>query len=535
MGWIMEKMGYGWRSALAGAVVLVSATGMGASGGALAASPHRGGDMVVTFSQSVQTIDPNRIYNAEDWSVGHALYEGLYDFAPDAHLVPAIAQGFPTVSDHGLVYTIHLRHGVHWSNGDPVTAADFLASLNRELNPKTQSPDGYLWYMLKGAAAVEAGHAQTISGLKALGSYTLQYTLTEPYPPFPNILAVPAGWPIDPADVSTISTHPVTDGPFTVASWKAGQLLVLRRNPRFLESGLPYLNEVTLKFGVTPSVGTLDVEAGQADLVGDGVPSANYLQLRQSPQWSADLSAHPAIGVYLLALNSRVGPFAKLAVRQAVEMAINRRHLLQLLNGRGVVANGVLPSTLPGFGKDIQNLYPYDPSAARRLLARAGYSHGFSTELGLGSELEGGDAIATEVQADLKAIGITVELKPLPAEATAIARMPMTTYTWFMDYPDPADFIDGFTSCSAAVVGGSNPAFLCDQALDHQAASARSLPLGPRRIAAYKAIDLKVMRDAAYVPLYFPDLTFFHSTRLEGYFVSPAWFPADFAHLWLSH
>jgi ABC-type transport system substrate-binding protein len=518
----------------AATAVAVAALGLAASIGTTASAASRGGDMVITWSQNNQTIDPNKIYNAEDWNIGHALYVGLYDFGTDAQLVPALAAGMPTVSDHGLVYTVHLKSGLKWSNGAPITAEDFAASVNRELNPKTQSPDGYLWYMLKGAQAVEAGHAQSVSGVRVLNATTIQYTLTQPYPPFPYILAVPAGFPIYPPAVSQIATHPVTDGPFRLASWTPGQTMVLVRNPYYYRAGLPYLDRLTFDFGVDPSVGVLRVEAGQADLVGDGIPSANYVQLTTSPQWSRDVATRPAIGVYMLALNTRVAPFNNLKVRQAVEMAIDKRHLLQLLNGRGVAANGVLPTTLPGFdGKDIPNLYPYNPNKARALLREAGYPHGFTTTLGLGSELSGGDVIGTEVQADLRAIGIHVAVKPLPSEATAIASMPMTTYTWFMDYPDPADFIDGFTSCGAAVVGGSNPAFLCDRGLDAAANAARPLPLGPARVAAYRRIDLQVMRDAAYVPLYFPLFTFFHSSRLGGYYVNLAWFPADYSTLYL--
>lgn len=524
-----------WHSAVVAAATatLLVPTLLGVSSSVWAA-PARGGDMTVTWSGNVQTIDPNKIYNAEDWNIGHALYVGLYNFGRNAQLVPAIASGMPTVSDHGLVYTIHLKHGVRWSNGAPVTAYDFAASINRELNPKTQSPDGYLWYMLQGAQAVESGKAKTISGVKVLNQMTIQYRLTQPYPPFPYILAVPAGFPIYPPGVSTIATKPITDGAFKLSSWTQGRSMVLVRNPNYDQKGLPYLNRLTFDFGVNPSVGVLRVESGQADLVGDGIPSANYLELASSPQWKADIATRQAIGLYMLALNTHVKPFNNLKVREAVQFAINKAHLLQLLNGRGSVANGVLPPSLPGFGKDIRALYPYDPARARALLRQAGYRHGFATTLGLGSELSGASAIGTEIQADLKAVGIRVTLKPLPSEATAIASMPMTTYSWFMDYPDPADFIDGFTSCSAAVVGGSNPAFLCDKGLDAMANRARSLPLGLRRVAAYKRIDLRVMQDAAYVPLYYPRFTFFHSARLRGYYVNLAWFPAAYTHLWIA-
>ncbi|MCL6596388.1 MAG: hypothetical protein K6V73_09295 [Firmicutes bacterium] len=173
------------RAALAALAVAPLALGIGAYGASALGAAPGGGDMVITWSQNVQTIDPNKIYNAEDWNVGHALYVGLYDFGRNAQLVPALADGMPQVSDHGLVYTIHLRPGLHWSNGAPITAYDFAASINRELNPKTQSPDGYLWYMLKGAQAVESGHATSVAGVRVLNATTIQYTLTQPYPPFP--------------------------------------------------------------------------------------------------------------------------------------------------------------------------------------------------------------------------------------------------------------------------------------------------------------------------------------------------------------
>jgi peptide/nickel transport system substrate-binding protein/oligopeptide transport system substrate-binding protein len=211
-------------------------------------------------------------------------------------------------------------------------------------------------------------------------------------------------------------------------------------------------------------------------------------------------------------------------------MAVNKSHLLQLLNGRGTVANGVLPPSLPGFGhRDISAMYPYNPSEAKKLLKKAGYPHGFSTELGLASEQTGRNAIGTEVQADLSAIGIKVSLKPLPAEATAMAQVPMLTYSWYMDYPDPSDFINGFCT-SPAVVGGSNPAFLNDPVLDKMEAAAQSMPLTNKRVQAYRKIDERVMQDAAYVPLYYPELTVYHSANVHG--LRPVgYFPAIYSHL----
>lgn len=488
--------------------------------------------MVVTWSGNPQTIDPRKIYDGEDWNIGRALYVGLYSINAQGHLVPRIADAAPTISDHGLVYTIHLNPKAVWSNGQPITAQDFVYSLRTELSSKFQSPDTYLWWMVKGANSYEAGKSAQL-GIKALGSHTLQYTLNTPYSAFPYVLGVPASFPVFPGAVSQISTHPVTDGPYVLTQWIVGQKMVLSVNPRYNLRQHTYPTHLQFDFNVDPSVGILRVESGQANLVADGIPSATYQQLKANPQYAKDITAGYQPAVILLALNEKVAPFNNPLVRKAIEMAINKPHLLQLLNGRGKVANGVLPPSLPGFGSDIPNPYPYNPTKAKRLLKQAGYPNGFSTTLGLASEQTGSSQIETEVEADLKQIGIQVTAKPLPTEASAQAKIPMMTYSWYMDYPDPADFVSGFLT-SPAVVGGSNPAFLNDPTLDKMEATASAMPLGPSRIAEYKRIDERAMQDAAYVPLFYPELTYFHSSQVHGFAAPAVYFPAVYSHLTLN-
>lgn len=487
--------------------------------------------MTVTWSSNPQTIDPRKIYDGEDWNIGRALYLGLYTTNSKFQMEPGIALGNPSVSDNGLVYTIHLNPKATWSNGRPVTAEDFVYALRTELSPKFQSPDTYLWWMIQGASAYEAGTSQAL-GIKALGEHTLQYTLNTPYSGFQYVLSVPASFPVYPAAVGSISTHPVTDGPYVLTKWKTGVSLLLTKNSHYFRTH-NYPEHVLFDFNVNPSVGILRVEDGKADLVADGIPSANYNTLKANPQYSTDITAGYSPAVIMLALNERVKPFNNPLVREAIQFAINKNHLIRLLNGRAQVANGVLPSSLPGFGSDIPNMYPYNPTKAKQLLSKAGYPSGFSTTLGLATEETGSTQIETEVEADLSAIGIKVAAKPLPTESTAIAKIPMMTYSWYMDYPDPADFIDGFVT-SPAVVGGSNPAFLNDPTIDKLAVQASAMPEGPARVAAYKHIDELTMQTAAYMPLFYPEMTFFHSSRVHG-FVRPAfYFPVIYSHLTLS-
>lgn len=488
--------------------------------------------MTVTWSGNPQTIDPRKIYDGEDWNIGRALYVGLYSINHQGTLVPVIAESKPVISDHGLVYTIHLNPKATWSNGKPVTAQDFVYSLRTELSSKFQSPDTYLWWMIKGASAYEAGQSTSL-GIAALGTHTVQYTLSTPYSAFPYVLGVPASFPVYPGAVSRVATNPVTDGPYVVGQWITGQSMTLNQNPHYNLNAHTSPQHLKFDFNVDPSVGILRVENGQADLVGDGIPSANYQQLKANPQYAADITAGYQPAVILLALNEKVAPFNNPLVRQAVQMAINKKHLVQLMNGRAQVANGVLPSSLPGFGSNIPNPYPYNPTKAKQLLTQAGFPRGFSTTLGLASEQTGGSQIETEVEADLKAIGIQVTAKPLPTESSAQAKMPMMTYSWYMDYPDPADFVGGFLT-SPAVVGGSNPAFLNDPKLDTMETTAAAMPLGAQRTALYKQIDKRAMQDAAYVPLFYPELTYFHSSRVHGFTAPAVYFPAVYSHLRLS-
>lgn len=493
--------------------------------------PSSANDMIVTWSGNPQTIDPRKIFDGEDWNIGRSLYVGLYTTNSKWQMQARVALGKPVISDHGLVYTIHLNPKATWSNGKPVTAEDFVYALRTELSPKFQSPDTYLWDMIKGASAYEAGKSQAL-GIKAINAHTLQYTLGTPYSAFQYVLSVPASFPVYPPDIKKISTDPVTDGPYVIRQWKQGVSMTLSKNPHYFRPH-NYPDYVTFDFNVNPSVGILRVEDGEADLVADGIPSANYPQLESNPEYAKDITKGYSPAVIYIALNERVKPFNNLLVREAIQMAINKTQLIRLLDGRAQVANGVLPPSLPGFGKDIANMYPHNIAKAKKLLDKAGYPHGFKTTLGMASEQTGSSQIETEVEASLKAIGITVISKPLPTETTAIANMPMIADSWYMDYPDPADFISGFVT-SPAVVGGDNPAFLNDPTLDAMEVKASSMPLGPARTTLYKKIDERVMKDAAYVPLFYPELTYLHSSRVHGFDLPSFYFPAIYSHLTLS-
>ena len=513
------------------------------AGAARSTAPRRGGTITATWQASLSTIDPAYTYSYVDWPQTHALFDGLLGVDSGTTLDAHIADALPTLSSDKLTYTFHLRKGVTFSNGDPITAQDFIFSWERELAPKTASPLTYLWFALAGQAAYSAGKAAHISGLSAPDASTLRITLNQPYPPFLYVLAIPCGMVVNPrlirqfhVEHKDLGVHAVAgmgSGAFVLKEWAQGQRMDLVRNARYWNAQQPYVDAVHLDLGVDASVGLLRIQKGQSDLMGDAIPAAQFAGVIGDPKL-APLVAHLTdVGVYMIAMNVKVKPFDNLLVRQAVAHAINKRHAVRFINGRGTPATGILPPTLPGFNGGNPEPYPYNPEQAKALLAKAGYAAGFSTTIGVPDSVYE-TRMADAAISDLAQVGIRLTVKKVVTEGAAVATLPMQAYHWLMDYPDPADFIDGFTSCSSAVPGSSNVGFYCNKKLDDLANQARGLPFGPARATAYKAIDRLFMADAPSVPVFNDVFYEIHSARLQNFSVHPMWYPFDFSAYWLA-
>ena len=539
-----------WRVRQGGTGIILLLALLVTSAATVHIGPRRGGTIIATWGTTLTTIDPAYTYGAPDWPQNHAVFDGLLGMntqPPYLTLVPHMAAALPTVSNDRRTYTFHLRHGLVFSNGDPVTAQDFVYSWERMLAPKTASPDTYLWVAVQGASdfAAPKSKLQHVSGFKVLDNYSLQVTLAAPYQAFLYVLATPSSFVVDPAvikkyhvehaDIKTAgAAASIGSGPFVLKDWVAGQKMDYARNQRYyLGSGWPYADAVHIDLGVDASVGVLRIEKGQSDLLGDAIPSAQFASVIQSPKLSPLVAHGIDVGVYMVAMNVKVKPFDNLLVRRAVAYALSKERAIRFINGRGTPATGILPPNLPGFNGGIPEQYPYNPAKAKQLLAQAGSPNGFHTTLAVppnGYEVRIGDAVLY----DLKQVGIQATVKPVVAEGSAIPGIPMIVYHWLMDYPDPSDFVDGFTACSAAVAGGSNVGFYCNPKLDALATAARFMPFGPARVAAYKHIDQLFMQDAGTVPIFNDLLYYMHSARLQGFYISPTWFPFTLEQYWLS-
>jgi len=300
---------------------------------------------------------------------------------------------------------------------------------------------------------------------------------------------------------------------------------VFEKNPNYYNKALPKLERVTVRVGQDPSVAYLALTKGEVDLLGDGVPPAQFLQAQADPKLKAQIVSTPQVNTTYITINTQIKPFTDVRVRQALNYAIDKKKILRLINGRGLVAGQVLPPNMPGFDAAFKG-YGYDVSKAKALLKAAGLEKGFSTTMYTNST-DPNPRIAQSIQQDLSAVGISLELKSQAAstviEAASTPKTAALTWSggmaWTQDYPDPSDFYWPILSCRSAVPGGWNWAFLCDKKLDALASSADQMVSSAqreKRLGEYRKIFSSVMAQAPWVPMFNEVRYTMRSERLIG-------------------
>jgi ABC-type transport system substrate-binding protein len=526
-----------WRRALLLAIVLTalvapwSAAAHGATPAAHGAV--QGGVMTQGFKDDLATLDPAIGYDWDNWPAEKMVFDGLLDYNEGTTIVPRLAARMPTVSNGGRTYTFTLRRGVRFQNGREVTADDVSYTINRVLDPKTKSPGQSFFLNIAGAQDVANGKAKTASGIQVVDRYTIRFTLVQPDVTFLNVMAMNFAY-IVPKEVvaaegASFGHKPVGTGPFLLKQWVPGQKLVFVRNPHYFMSGIPHLNGITFLIGLDPEVALLRLQSGQLDLLGDPIPAADFVRIRNDPRYSGQLVRYVEPETSYITLNTQVKPFNDVRVRQAVNMAIDKVRIVRLLAGRGAVANQILPPAMPGYDPSYKG-YPYDPAKAKQLLAQAGYPHGFSTQIDV-LNVDPQPRIVESFQHDLAAVGINASIVPLSSatlieQASTPHKAPMVWSggeAWLQDFPDPSDFYGPILSCDSAVQGGWNWAFFCNKKLDALALKLKGMSNRAERLAGYRALYRQVMAQAPWVPVDNDVKYVMHGPHLHGN-------AADFVH-----
>ena len=436
----------------------------------------------------IHTLDLNQMSYLQDFRVTYAIREGLYTYDPKTiQPIPAIAYKHDLSPDQ-KVWTFHLRPEARWSNGDPVTAHDFIFSWAWML----KEPGEYtsLFYYVKNAkpfqdAWIESGKdrsrkAMPLSevGFAALDDHTLRVTLSNPVPFFLDLLAFPPFYPRHEKSMEpfkqpqahgrfTYSTnytrppHVVTNGPFVLTKWEFKRRLRMDKNPHYWDKANVVSDSIEMVVNEQELSQFLQYETGAVDWLST-VPAEQAAELREKGRDKKDLHIVPAFGTEFLTVNcaERVpgvlegkNPVSDVRVRQALCMAIDKKALVERVTrmGERPATTYVPPGTMKGYEQSKPGL-PFDGGRAKRLLAEAGFpdGRGFpAVTLLYNSNSPTRRDYSQFLKSQWKQhLNIDVELRSQESKAYSAAvraeQYVLATAGWYGDYTDPSTFTDKY-------------------------------------------------------------------------------------------
>jgi peptide/nickel transport system substrate-binding protein len=506
--------------ALATGVGLLLAAALGATG------QQRGGTLRLALLPGFSSLDPSV---AGTLAIHNATQLLLLSF-PDQEserwnrLVPHAAEAMPKVSRDGRTYTFTIRRGLRFSDGRPVTAANFAYSLNRALRPELDAYVAELLRDIVGADDVIDGRATTAAGIRASGR-TLTIRLDRPVTDFParltmgNLGALPLDLPVVEGGIP-FRAPVVSAGPYYVKEYVPRRSALLVRNPYWNRRALPgrpaNVDAISYTFGLTVEQVLALVERGEVDVVSPPPAAVPELQRRFGVNESR-LFIRPALAVRWLEFNHERPLFRdNVPLKRAINYAVDRAHLARQA---GILAfrrtDQILPPTMPGFVD--AHLYPLagaDVATARRL-ARGALRGGRAVLYALSEPLE--LRFADVVRFNLAQLGIKAEIRAFerPVFVERISRpgepWDIALSGWITDYADPGSFLETFRRGTAGLVNVS--AF--DEARWSSRIDRAAALTGEERYAAFGALDRDLMREAAPVaPLLVDNLLIFTSARV---------------------
>jgi len=520
-----------------GASLLVAAGFAGASTGKVAAT--KGGTMRMNMSATdVDFTDPSLAYGTISWQIEYATALKLYNYpdkAPPAggRLQPEGASSFPIVSKDGKTYTIPVKSGFKFSDGTPVTAANYVFAMNRALSPTMQSPAATFMTTIQGAQAVIDGKAKTASGIKLQGN-KIVIKLTQPDG---GILAK-LGMPFFQAlktnlalDKNGVSVYP-TGGPYTITERTVGRHITVTKNKYY--KGPRPANVQTFDINVNTNLdqSLLQVKAGQADYDMGGLPATAHADLGQ--QFGINKGryfVHQLVETDYVALNTQGSAFNTVAMRQAANNAIDRPGMLRV---RGAFAGKrtvqILPPGMGGFQRT--KAYPLTGPNYAKAKQLAGSScktvNLWTTTSATGVNL------GQVFKYNLSQIGCDVQVKLFQgfqiytAAGQKGAGFDAAIVGWNQDYPDPYDFLDVLLNGqNIHDSNNNNLAYFNVGSINNRLAAANKLS-GDQRYNTYGKLDVDITKNYAPWAAYDNrNEREFVSSRVGGYLFQPANASAD--------
>lgn len=503
------------------------------------------------MTAEIPTMDSALVTDAVGFDLLNNVNEGLYRLNQENVAVPAIADGEPTVSEDGLVYTFKLRDA-NWSDGSPVTANDFEFAWKRAMNPDTASEYGpyMMGGVIKNATEISEGTVEyTELGVKALDEKTLEVTLEKPTPYFLSLMSFGTFLPQKEEFVTSQgenyaknSESLLYNGPFTLANWDGtGLSWQLLKNEQYWDKDTVKLTEINYDVVKEPATAVNLYTNGEKDRA--GLSGEYAMQYAADPELLKESETSVFYFKYNQERNGEKTPLANVNIREAITKAFNKEDLATVVLANGSVpANYLVPKdfTFDEDGNDFRDVNG-DMATFNVEEAQAAWEKGLA-ELGvkeLSIEILGGDTELSKKmdeyfksQLETNLPGLTVTLKEVPFNV----RLDLDTNQdyeiqvagWGPDFQDPYTFMNlWLTGGGNNKMSYSNPEY---DKLVNSANNELALDAAARWQAMADAEKILIEKDFGIGPIYQRGLMFLQKPYVKGIIAHP--FGGDYSYKW---
>ena len=490
---------------------------------------NREGILHIGNGSEVADLDPHATTGLPENDIQIALFEGLVAKDPKTlEPVPAVAERWEISSDQ-LTYTFYIRDNARWSNGDDLTAHDFVQSYKRALSPALANQYAYQLFVIKNAKAFNAQTDSDFSrvGVKALDDKTLQITLANPTPYFLLLLDHHSTFPVHIPSIlkhggfderATHWTRPgnlVSNGAFVLDEWKVNRILKVRKNEHYWDTENVALNGI--HFHPIQNVVTEErmFRAGQLHKTYSLMPNKidSYRQAE-----SSELKIHPYYGSYYYLLNVEKYPLDSKKVRRALSFAVDREAIVKnVMRGGEPPGRSMTPPSENGYQPPL--LHRFDPERARSLLAEAGYPNGkgFPKIELLYNTQEQHKRVAVAIQQMWKKhLNIEIDIYNQDWKVYLSSMKQKDYYIarrgWIGDYYDPNTFLDQWVTG-----GGNNNTNWGSQRYDALIAEAGRTADPEKRLAIFYEAESLFLEETPVIPIYIYTYKYLLSDSVKGW------------------
>ncbi|MDE9496905.1 oligopeptide ABC transporter substrate-binding protein OppA [Xenorhabdus bovienii] len=468
-----------------------------------------------------QSLDPHKIEGVPESNIARDLFEGIVTNGPNGEILPGVATHWE--NQDFKVWTFHLRKDAKWSNGDPVTAQDFVYSWRRLADPNTASPyASYLQYahIINVDDVIKGKQKPESLGVKALDDHTFQVTLSEPVPYLVRLLIHSTMSPVHRATVEKYGdrwTQPknfVGNGAYKLKSWNINERLVFERSPTYWDNKNTIIDQVTF-LPISSEVTDVNrYRSGEIDITYSNLPIELFQKLKK--EIPDQLRVNPYLCTYFYEINNQKPPFNDPRVRTALKLGMDRDLITNKVKAQGdTPAYGWVPPYIADFKDEKPDWYTklnqqQRNEEAKKLLVEAGFSKDNPLKISLlynTSDLHKKMAIAAAAIWK-KNIGVEVSLENQEWKTFLDTRhqgnYDIARAGWCADYNEPTTFLNVKLSYSS-----NNTAHYKSEAFDALMKEALKVKSDAERVEIYKQANALIDKDSAVVPLYY-----YVSTRL---------------------